>query len=81
MLCKITNERSGTVICPSTLVRHWPAEIEKFCDPGDLSGFCYDGTASERAEVRRGLMDTVKDNVLVMSYNVSSTCQTERRQI
>ncbi|SPQ94320.1 unnamed protein product (mitochondrion) [Plasmodiophora brassicae] len=70
-----TNRDSGLeslpslVICPSTLVRHWPAEIEKFCDPGDLSGICYDGTASERAEVRRGLMDTVKDNVLVMSYN------------
>jgi len=57
--------RPHLIVCPATLVSHWPHEIEKFVDSSILSALRYGGTPSQRAQQR----STVKDHdVVVMSY-------------
>lgn len=53
------------VVCPSTLVQHWPYEIAKFVGPEALRPLAYHGTPAERAALRRQL---AAHDVLVMSY-------------
>jgi TATA-binding protein-associated factor len=40
------------VVCPSTIVAHWTAEIAKFCESSTLSAIAYQGTPEERQRVR-----------------------------
>ena len=55
------------IVCPSTLVSHWPHEIEKFVDTSALKALRYGGTLPQRAEQQ----GTVRDyDVVVMSYEV-----------
>lgn len=53
------------VVCPSTLVPHWPFEIGKFVGPDVLRPLAYHGTPTERAALRGQL---ASHDVLVMSY-------------
>ncbi len=53
------------VVCPSTLVAHWPFEISKFVAPDVLRPLAYHGTPAERTALRRQLE---QHDVLVMSY-------------
>lgn len=53
------------VVCPSTLVQHWPYEIAKFVGPEALRPLAYHGAPAERAALRCQLAD---HDVLVMSY-------------
>ncbi|KAL4458077.1 hypothetical protein ABPG75_012942 [Micractinium tetrahymenae] len=53
------------VVCPSTLVQHWPFEIAKFVGPEVLRPLAYHGAPAERAALRRQLS---RHDVLVMSY-------------
>lgn len=53
------------MVCPSTLVAHWPFEISKFVAPDVLRPLAYHGTPAERTALRRQL---AQHDVLVMSY-------------
>ena len=53
------------VVCPSTLVAHWPFEISKFVATDVLRPLAYHGTPAERTALRRQL---AQHDVLVMSY-------------
>ncbi|KAI3435532.1 hypothetical protein D9Q98_001597 [Chlorella vulgaris] len=53
------------VVCPSTLVAHWPFEVSKFVGPAVLRVLQYHGGPAERAVLRRRLPD---HDVVVMSY-------------
>lgn len=53
------------VVCPSTLVLNWKAEVEKWC--GDIKVLTIKGTAVERAED----LDNYKDyNLIITSYDL-----------
>jgi TATA-binding protein-associated factor len=53
------------IVCPATLVGHWPYEITKFVGEEVLRPLQYHGTATDRA----ALQNTVSSyNVVVMSY-------------
>ena len=53
------------MVCPSTLVAHWPFEIAKFVGPEALRTLAYQGSPAERAALRAQL---AQHDVLVMSY-------------
>ena len=58
--------RPSLVICPPTLVAHWPFEIAKFVAPEVLRPLQYHGVPAERAALRRQLS---AHDVVVMSYD------------
>ena len=55
------------IVCPSTLVAHWPHEIAKFVEEELLLPLQYSGNPTERARLR-GIL--CKHNVVVTSYDV-----------
>ncbi len=60
--------RPSLIVCPSTLVAHWPYEIHKFVGqegPGGLRVLQYQGTPGERAALRCQL---AAHDVVVMAY-------------
>lgn len=60
-----TCPRPSLIVCPATLVAHWPHEIAKFVDPAVLRPLQYHGTPDVRAALRSSLP---KYDVVVMSY-------------
>ena len=60
--------RPSLIVCPSTLVAHWPYEIHKFVGlegPGGLRVLQYQGTPGERAALR---VQLAAHDVVVMAY-------------
>ena len=57
--------RPSLIVCPATLVAHWPHEIGKFVDETVLRPLQYHGTPPARAALRPLL---AKHDVVVMSY-------------
>ena len=57
--------RPSLVVCPSTLVAHWPYEVAKFVGPEALRALAYHGAPGERAALRARLPQV---DLLVMSY-------------
>jgi TATA-binding protein-associated factor len=57
--------RPHLIVCPATLVSHWPHEIDKFVDSSILSALRYGGTPAQRAQQRSSVKD---HDVVVMSY-------------
>ena len=53
------------MVCPPTLVGHWPHEIHKFVGSEHLRTLAYEGTPPQRAVLRKQL--AVAD-VVIMSY-------------
>jgi TATA-binding protein-associated factor len=53
------------IVCPATLVAHWPHEIAKFVDPEVLRPLQYHGAPAARGALRPLL---ASHNVVVMSY-------------
>eukprot|EP00890_Picochlorum_soloecismus_P001543 jgi/Picsp_1/238/NSC_00237-R1_snf2 super family len=57
--------KPSLVVCPATLVSHWPHEIEKFVSHGVLKPLALQGPAASRTELRRKIDDST---VVVISY-------------
>lgn len=60
-----TAPRPHLIVCPATLVSHWPHEIDKFVDSSVLSALRYGGSPAQRAQQRSSIKD---HDVVVMSY-------------
>ena len=57
------------IVCPSTLVGHWAAEIEKYFSPHSVfTVICLEGGRSDRFDQWRQKSDGV--NIVVASYSV-----------
>lgn len=62
---KSKNKGTSIVVCPSTLVLNWKAEIEKWCK--DISVSIIKGTV----DVRKELIDSYKDfDLIITSYDL-----------
>ena len=62
---KAKNKSTSIVVCPSTLVLNWKAEVEKWCD--SIKVLTIKGTASERKD----LIDGYKNyDLIVISYDL-----------
>ncbi|KAI0981644.1 hypothetical protein GJ496_003822 [Pomphorhynchus laevis] len=58
------------VICPSTVVQHWTAEIEKFFGSSGVQYLAYYGSSSQRESTRNTFLDQPQCfHVLVASYD------------
>jgi len=57
--------KPSLVVCPATLVSHWPHEIEKFVSHEILKPLALQGSATSRAELRKKIDDST---VAVISY-------------
>lgn len=57
------------IVCPSTLVGHWAAEVEKYFPPNSIfTPICLEGGRPERFEQWRQKSDAV--NMVITSYSV-----------
>ena len=62
---KLKNKTTSIVVCPSTLVLNWKAEVEKWCD--SIKVLIINGTAEERNKQ----LDTYQDyNLIITSYDL-----------
>ncbi len=59
------NKLTSIVVCPSTLVLNWKAEVEKWCD--SIKVLIINGTAEERIEK---LNDYKEYNLIITSYDL-----------
>lgn len=55
------------VVCPTTIVGNWKAEVDRFCPDGFVVCLEYYGTVEERA---RTLQKLGKDGILIISYDI-----------
>ena len=62
---KSKNKQTSIVICPSTLVLNWKAEVEKWCDT--IKVLIIKGTAQERAEK---INEYKEYDLLITSYDL-----------
>lgn len=62
---KSKNKTTSIVVCPSTLVLNWKAEIEKWCD--DIKVLIVRGTAEERKEKLSNYQDY---DLIITSYDL-----------
>jgi TATA-binding protein-associated factor len=64
-----TKIRRSLIVCPSTLVGHWAAEVDKYFPPQSLFKSLYlSGSRSKRLELWRGKLDSI--NIVIISYSV-----------
>ena len=57
------------IVCPSTLIGHWAAEIKKYFPPLSIfTPICLEGSRSERLMQWQSISDAV--NVVITSYAV-----------
>lgn len=70
--------KPSLVVCPATLVSHWPHEIEKFVSREILKPLALQGSAASRAKLRKKIDDST---VVIISYeNLRSDIEWIRKQ-
>lgn len=62
---KSDKKETSIVVCPSTLVLNWKAEVEKWCN--DIQVLIIKGTAEERIDI---LNEYKKYNLIITSYDL-----------
>ena len=62
---KLKNKKTSIVVCPSTLVLNWKAEVEKWCD--SIKVLIINGTAEERNKKLQNYQDY---DLIITSYDL-----------